>query len=846
MLNTRAKPTMVAVKSRLAQMLASENIRVIHLPVKTACFVLKERTLVCPIWKDMDGDLYDLCMGHEVGHALNTPPEGWHGALEQMGRGYQSYMNVVEDARIERKIKTLFPGLKAPFARAYVKLAERDMFGIQSRNIDINKLGLIDRLNLHFKASHIYPVQFTDEERTYITRIERADTWEQVREIADELYLRAKKNKDKLPQTSQDSDQGQDSDKNDDGQQGKQQSKGKKPSKQQESEKSINDMDDDELTDALNQDPPGAEDDENEYGDDGEGSESDEDDGETGDGEADESDTSEEADEVGEDADTGSTGNEDNDDDAKKIAEALGNQGEEDESDSKDKSKQSRDDAPAEKNEKAQGATQSEDFVHSHDHVPEQQDPTSLTDEAFRDNEESLVDEKATGIRTCYLPEGDANKMVAPIKSVYTSIEQGIQRAFDSFTNPFNNTRFTGNLQSFASLSANEVLKDNKKYIDMLVKEFELRKNATQYSRSLTAKTGELDTSRLDKYRFTNDLFKKITTVPKGKSHGMVFFLDMSSSMQEIMGKTVKQLLVLVTFCKKVNVPFEVYGFCDASHSGFRPANFNWYQPDVLQCHDRGMHLKHLLSSQLRGGEYKRAFNALAMYSNIFYNEQTEEVRKFLMPDNSSSVQFSEHDLNMALGGTPFNQMLLASRQLIEEFKLRTQTDIVNVIHLTDGDGTDSLSPPQVDYSSPNYREMDRCRVAYTDRKSGVSIVDKWMGSQTILTMMVKQITGCRHIAFYVGSAWAIKHVISHQIDVTKSEREELKRQMKDVGFIKVAHKGYDSYYYMQVDKQASEEMSSDDSVAVEKRFIQHQKDKARSRQLAKQFAAELAEQLKR
>ena len=60
-------------KSILAKLLATENITVSHQATQTAYFDLKNRTLVCPVWKDMDGALYDLLMGHEVGHALETP-----------------------------------------------------------------------------------------------------------------------------------------------------------------------------------------------------------------------------------------------------------------------------------------------------------------------------------------------------------------------------------------------------------------------------------------------------------------------------------------------------------------------------------------------------------------------------------------------------------------------------------------------------------------------------------------------------------------------------------------------------------------------------------------------------
>ena len=60
-------------KSNLAKLLATENIQVEHNKVVTAQFDVKNRILTLPIWKKMSNDLYDMLVGHEVGHALFTP-----------------------------------------------------------------------------------------------------------------------------------------------------------------------------------------------------------------------------------------------------------------------------------------------------------------------------------------------------------------------------------------------------------------------------------------------------------------------------------------------------------------------------------------------------------------------------------------------------------------------------------------------------------------------------------------------------------------------------------------------------------------------------------------------------
>ena len=65
-------------KSILARLMANENIEVRHGSYETAFFDVKQRLLGLPMWND--SEVYDLLIGHEVGHALvgkllpNTDP----------------------------------------------------------------------------------------------------------------------------------------------------------------------------------------------------------------------------------------------------------------------------------------------------------------------------------------------------------------------------------------------------------------------------------------------------------------------------------------------------------------------------------------------------------------------------------------------------------------------------------------------------------------------------------------------------------------------------------------------------------------------------------------------------
>ena len=72
-------------KDLLAKLLATEDVTVMHANAKTASFDVKNRVLTLPVWNDMTNETYDHLTGHEVGHALYTPFEGW----ERYGSRFQ-------------------------------------------------------------------------------------------------------------------------------------------------------------------------------------------------------------------------------------------------------------------------------------------------------------------------------------------------------------------------------------------------------------------------------------------------------------------------------------------------------------------------------------------------------------------------------------------------------------------------------------------------------------------------------------------------------------------------------------------------------------------------------------
>ena len=175
-------------KSLLAKLLAEENVSVIvDSNASTASFDMRNRVIRVPNWDDTSPDLYDLLLGHEVGHARHTPAEGWHDAIvSEKERKFKMFLNVCEDARIEKKIKRRYPGLRASMLRGYKELMARDMFSIQGKNV--SKFLLIDRINLSTKLGSMVQIPFTAEEKVLLNEVLATETWEQVVEVARKVW----------------------------------------------------------------------------------------------------------------------------------------------------------------------------------------------------------------------------------------------------------------------------------------------------------------------------------------------------------------------------------------------------------------------------------------------------------------------------------------------------------------------------------------------------------------------------------------------------------------------------------------------------------------------------------
>ena len=647
---------LIESKSLLAKLMATENLTIEQRPVQTASFDVRNRILTVPVLdKNISNEIYDLFMGHEVGHALYTPMEGMIKAKEI--KLNSDVTNVVEDSRIERKIKYKYPGLKNSFVKAYKELFEKDFFGVKDSNL--NKLNFLDRINLHCKGGAGLRIQFDDVERGLLGEVETTETYDDVIEVSKKIveYMKMKLEEEEQKRIKA---------------------------------KGGNDAGDEDDSDDVEGDF-----DDIEFDDEGEGEPT-------------------------------YYSSDDELDSGKEI------------------------DASGSKKDKGVGT----DF---------EEKIKSYTDEAFRKNEKKLFDAKPGTYAYANIPEINL-KQIFDHKDLWKK---------------YKNEDYTVCTESYI-----KIRNESNKVVSYLVKEFELRKNADQLKRASVAKTGDLNMKKVFSYQFSEDIFKKITVVPGGKSHGLVMFLDWSGSMVEHIGNTIKQLINLTLFCKKVNIPYEVYAFIED------PLNENCIRstPKIGDLSFRTFGLCNLLSSRMTSAEFTYAASGLVYMSGL--------------SKNTSRAGYTPHWMSMS--GTPLNEAIISSMTIVPEFQKKYKLQVVNTIFLTDGEGRelreiyengDSLYTRGIITKAETLvlRDPITKRQESFDTKASYN-----SGLQTkALVKLLKARTNSNVIGFYVISGRDFGRKLPQWFP-KQNNHEEMKSDFRKNKFMVLQNSGYDEYYILR------------------------------------------------
>ena len=538
------------IKSQLAKLLATEDLVVEHKNIETACFNVHTRVLTLPMWERASGQVYDMLVGHEVGHALYTPDNDWFRSRNIPPQ----FVNVVEDVRIEKLMKRRYLGISKTFYRGYQELAEQDFFQIADENL--NTMNLADKANLYFKIGNFVDIDFTSEESVLIEKIANTETFDDVLNVAEELYNFCKKQQEMKTKTDDLQVQG--------GQEGG------------EDQPEVNNDQDPGIEQPTNDAPQ------------------------------------EESDEFGsEEPEEGeSYGGTDNDD---------------------------------------------EPEVSTMDSLEE-----ALKELARNDGMENVYIE---------IPKIDLKRIIVSNSEVHSRFGE-----WDEWLEEHQVVEE----DIFGSVDK-EFLKFKKsaqKEVNYLVKEFECKKAADSYARATTARTGVLDCSKLHTYKYNEDLFKKVTTLADGKNHGLVFVLDWSGSMVDVMLDTMKQLFNLMWFCKKVSIPFEVYAFT------------NDY-PLVPRNEDGSRGIRDLPYEKREGLLYMAEWFSMM---NIFTSktklkEMEKQMKNFYrLASSYRKYGYLAVPTGLSLSGTPLNESMLALHQILPQFKKENKLQKVQCVVMTDGE----------------------------------------------------------------------------------------------------------------------------------------------------------------
>jgi len=241
--------------------------------------------------------------------------------------------------------------------------------------------------------------------------------------------------------------------------------------------------------------------------------------------------------------------------------------------------------------------------------------------------------------------------------------KEDMQRIFEAQSKDFNNFKT-----------------ESIRTVNYLVKEFEMKKSAQLYKRAQVSKIGSLDMKKIYAYKLQDDLFKRVTTIPKGKNHGMILLVDWSGSMSEVLQDTLKQVINLAMFCNRVQIPYRVFAFTD----GYKD------KANKVAAEDWASHcekLKEIYNAKVEQGDIIKieGFHLLELFSNKMTTSEFNNMARRVL---DYRFQWNE---GYSTGGTPLNEALVWCYQNIGDYMKNNSIEKMTFITLTDGEGA-SLS----------------------------------------------------------------------------------------------------------------------------------------------------------
>jgi hypothetical protein len=725
---------MLNSKDLLARLLANENLNVIRANVSTASFDSMSRTLTLPQWKEMTPEVEEMLIGHEVGHALYTTLD----YIEEPNFGQlHGYLNIVEDVRIEKKVKAKYPGLRKSFVAGYKALQEKDFFGISGK--DLSKLLLIDKINLYYKCGFSCGVKFTAEEMAIVRKVDSCDSMADAWNMAQEIWTYTKTEREE---------------------------------KQKELDM-LRKLNGDDMEEIVFESDDDDEDDFDTYLPDDNG------------------DFEREDDEV-ENSETEASEESDSD----KARTSLSSETESSEID---------------------------------------KELQSVTQKQFESRLGELADTDT--IIQYFAPKLEMTRNpIVSYKTIVTELKAALPALYTRYYNAYGDS-YTNKLKLTLQEETKKFKTDSSRVVNYLVKEFEMRKSATEYRRVTTSKSGELDVRKLYAHTLTNDIFKKLDVLPEDKNHGMVFLLDWSGSMGHVMSDTIKQVINLAMFCQRIQIPYQVFAFASAYESvphDVRREGLSNVDERFPGFHDSQFHLLELFSNKMSNSEFNTMVDCLLAKPWTY-------ARKY--------------DLH----GTPLNESLMYLVDYVGKFIKNNSVEKMSVITLTDGEGHGIDSVSNTRYGSkwnPITRKSTSVKSYIRDPLTKKEYRFESYGSDQTraLLKIIKDRYNAKTIGFHIcaNSRRDISSFIRANIGGTGSSMneymmmEEIRKEMRQNDYALIKNAGRDELYLLPASKQKIVEGDLDiketmNARAIAKQFSKFLNVKKTSRVVLSRFVGMVA-----
>lgn len=409
-------------------------------------------------------------------------------------------------------------------------------------------------------------------------------------------------------------------------------------------------------------------------------------------------------------------------------------------------------DATAETNEGGDAATSNGEDINTHE---------SETLKSFNDSVLEEGDNKRTQI--ALMPtKSTIEKHVIPYKTVLAerpSISEALANS------AYYDSEGLAQTLSDTEVKYSEMKKTINKKVAVLAREFERRKAAFQYSRAQESRKGSIDVNQLHKYSYDDQIFQTTMQLADAKSHGMIFFIDYSGSMNYVLKDVLEHTLNLIQFCKKVGIPFQVFSFTSLDSTTDNTQS-------SLELNMEHLVIAELFSSSMSKAEYEKAFKAVS-YQVLL--SQTGRFNQAL----SSKYEY--------LGGTPLDGTLVAAHHIIKKFNKKNGVQKTNVIILSDGD---------------SHRCIPR-DVSYRSYHVAVNIEGKQFQIPTreateTFTQILRDMSGANLIGFYLpNDKRAAKYHMRKMKGWQNDVGADMKKYNKDGFAVMNDCLGYNSYFLL-------------------------------------------------